>query len=104
LNFVGWLIVGTVGTGSFLRWDDGPTVGRHAGGGVAVAVDPQGRRRWPGIALYYAVLAFNLLVAAWIDEWLLLLVGVTVHAVTAAGLWIFLQRPAVRLGLENQRA
>jgi putative membrane protein len=103
-NFVGWLLVGTAGTGVFLGWDAGRAAGRDAGGGVAVAADPHGWRRWPGIALYYAVLAFNLLVAAWIDEWLLLLVGVTVHAVTAAGLWLLLQRPAVRLGLENQRA
>jgi hypothetical protein len=50
------------------------------------------------------VLAFNLAVAAWIDEWLLLLVGVAVHAATAAGLWILLLRPADRLGLEKQRA
>jgi putative membrane protein len=103
-NFAGWLIVGTVGTRLFLGRGVGPTDRCDAGGGVALAADPQGRRRWPGIALYYAVLAFNLLVAAWINEWLLLLVGVILHAVTAAGLWIFLQRPAVRLGLENQRA
>jgi uncharacterized membrane protein len=50
------------------------------------------------------VLAFNLAVTAWIGEWLLLLVGVAVHVVTAAGLWIVRQRPAVRLGLEKQRA
>lgn len=103
-NFAGWVLVGTLGTRAYLGWADGRTVRRDAEDAVAVAGDPQGRRRWPGIALYYAVLAFNLLVAAWIDEWLLLLVGVAVHAATAAGLWILLQRPAVRLGLENQRA
>jgi hypothetical protein len=43
-------------------------------------------------------------VTAWIGEWPLLLVGVALHAATAAGLWVFLQRPAVRRGLEKQRA
>jgi putative membrane protein len=103
-NFVGWLVVGALGTRAYLEWDDGRTVPRDAEGGVTEGADPHGRRRWPGIALYYAVLAFILLVAAWIDEWVLLLVGVAVHAATAAGLWILLQRPAIRLGLENQRA
>ena len=43
-------------------------------------------------------------VTGWIGEWLLLLVGVALHTVLTVGLWIFRQRPAVRLGLENQRA
>jgi hypothetical protein len=50
------------------------------------------------------VLAFNLAVTAWLGEWLLLLVGVALHAAAAAGLWVFCQRPAVRPGLEKQRA
>jgi putative membrane protein len=99
-NFAGWLLVGTVGTGLYL-WLGGAL--RTAGGPPGVA-DPQGQRPWPGIALYYAVLAFNLAVTAWIGEWPLLLVGVALHAATAAGLWVFLQRPAVRRGLEKQRA
>jgi hypothetical protein len=67
--------------------------------------DPYGARVWPGIALYYAVLAFNLLVTGWIGEWLLVVVGAAVHTVAAAILWSVAQRPtAVRLGLEKQRA
>ena len=67
-------------------------------------VDRYGRRFRPGIALYYAVLAFNLAVAGWIGEWLLVVVGVAVHAVTASILWNVGLRPATRLGLEKQRA
>lgn len=66
--------------------------------------DRYGRRVWPGIALYYAVLAFNLVVTGWIGEWVLLGVGTAVHAVTAAILWNLALRPAARLGLEKQRA
>jgi hypothetical protein len=83
----------------------GPTVLRDVGGGPAGRlVDPYGRRAWPGIALYYAVLGFNLAVTAWIGEWILLLAGVAVHATAATGMWMIVQRPAVRLGLEKQRA
>jgi hypothetical protein len=66
--------------------------------------DRYGRRVWPGIALYYAVLAFNLVVTGWIEEWVLLGVGTAVHAVTAAILWNLALRPANRLGLEKPRA
>jgi uncharacterized membrane protein len=97
------LTVSTVAV-SAVAGSAGSGVRGDAGGGAPMVVDPYGRRRWPGIALYYAVLAFNLVVAAWIDEWLLLLMGVALHAATAAGLWILLQRPALRLGLEKQRA
>ena len=111
-NFAGWMIVGMVGVGGFLCWGGwwpgiegrgsdtpGPTVG-----GVGRRFDRYGRRGWPGIALYYAVLAFNLVVTGWIGEWLLLGVGAAVHAVTAAILWNLALRPAARLGLEKQRA
>ena len=80
----------------------GLTVG--AGREVERAFDRYGRRVWPGIALYYAVLAFNLVVTGWIGEWMLLGVGTAVHAVTAAILWNLALRPAARLGLEKQRA
>lgn len=96
-NFAGWVVVGTVGAGIYL-------LATRARRGAEPLADPHGRRTGPGIALYYAVLAFNLAVTAWLGEWLLLLVGVAVHAATAVGLWIFLQRPAVRLGLEKQGA
>jgi uncharacterized membrane protein len=101
-NFVGWLVVGMVGVGGYTgwsRWRDA------AGGQTALrGFDRHGRRVWPGIALYYAVLGLNLVVTGWIDEWWLLGVGATVHAMTAVALWTLRQRPAVRLGLENQRA
>jgi putative membrane protein len=96
-NFGGWVAVGAVGTGMYLLVS-------RSGRAAAPLPDPHGRRAGPGIALYYAVLAFNLAVTAWLGEWLLLLAGVAVHAATAAGLWVFLQRPAVRLGLEKQGA
>ena len=110
-NFAGWALVGAVGTGLYC-WIEGRLAGASRGwpdregrGFDAPApADPYGRRTWPGIGLYYAVLAFNLAVTAWIGEWLLLLVGVALHAVTAVGLWTLRQRPAGRLGLENQRA
>jgi len=123
-NFAGWVVVGAVGTAAYVCWsgrledglrrkwpDPGPrgsdasglTV-RPAGRVAAQALDPYGRRAWPGIALYYAVLAFNLGVTAWIGEWLLFAVGAAVHVTAAAGLLMIVQRPAVRLGLEKQRA
>src|SRR5207245_6794900 len=43
-NFAGWVIVGAAGVGVYL----------------AVISDDSGRRVWPGVALYYAVLGFNL--------------------------------------------
>jgi putative membrane protein len=88
-NFLGWVIVGTAGVGGFL----------------AVA-GPAGRRPWPGVALYYGVLGFNLFVTAWIGEWTLLGVGVVFHAATAVALVCLARRrgPRVRLeGPETQR-
>lgn len=95
-NFVGWMVVGAIGVGGYLGWS------RRAGA-ADEAFDRHGRRVWPGIALYYAVLAFNLGVTGWIGEWLLLGVGTAMHAVLAAILFTLGLRPA-RLGLEKQRA
>jgi hypothetical protein len=61
-------------------------------------------RVWPGIALYYAVLGFNLAMTAWIREWSLLALGVGLHTVLALVLWAIYQRPSVRLNLEKQSA
>ena len=69
-NFLGWAIVGTVGVGGYL-------ILAGAGGG---------RHVWPGIALYYAVFAFNVGVTAWIGEWRLVAVGASIHAATAGAL------------------
>jgi hypothetical protein len=58
----------------------------------------------PGIALYYAVLAFNPVLTGRIGEGLLLIIGAAVPVVTAAILWNRGLRPATRPGLEKQRA
>jgi putative membrane protein len=132
-NFAGWMIVGWVGIGGFVvcseavgvgskrRWPGrggrgsdtsslpvavdlrtGLTSGRRVG--AAGGFDAHGARVWPGIALYYAVLAFNLFMTGWIGEWLLVGVGLALHAMVAVILWSVAQRPAARLGLEKQRA
>ena len=65
-NFAGWWIVGALGVGGCL-W---------------IWSDPNARwggRAWPGVALYYGVLAFNLAVTGWIGEWTLLASGVFLH-------------------------
>lgn len=105
-NFLGWLVLGAVGVGGYVvlsRWCRGMDARHLTGRGIG-EFDRYGRRVWPGMALYYAVLAFNLVVTGWIGEWLLLVVGAAVHAVTVAVLWNTGLRPAARLGLEKQRA
>jgi hypothetical protein len=42
-----------------------------------------GRRAWPGVALYYVVLAFNLVMTMLIGEWVLAGVGASIHAAVA---------------------
>ena len=101
-NFVGWMVVGIVGVAGYAAW-------RHwqdarFGQTTSSGFDRYGTVVWPGIALYYAVLGFNLAITAWIGEWWLLGVGAAVHAAAAIILWSLRQRPAARLGLENQRA
>jgi putative membrane protein len=101
-NFIGWTIVGMVGVAGYLglgRWLAEP----HGLTGVR-GFDRHGTRVWPGIALYYAVLGFNLVVTSWIGEWWLLGAGAAVHVATTMALWTIGQRPAARLGLEKQRA
>ena len=87
-NFVGWIVVGAMGVGGYL----------------VLSRDAVGGRVWPGVALYYAVLLFNLAVAGWIGEWVLVAVGTAIHAVAVAIVWSVSHRPAARLGLEDQRA
>src|SRR5258706_7091058 len=60
-NFAGWWIVGAVGVGGYLALTKGAVVGRKPA---------------LGVALYYGVLAFNLVLTAWIGEWRLFAVGV----------------------------
>ncbi|MBI3637601.1 MAG: carotenoid biosynthesis protein [Candidatus Rokubacteria bacterium] len=68
-NFAGWWLVGTVGVGAFMAL---------AGG--------YGRRPALGIALYYAVLAFNLGVTMWIGEGGLAGLGTVLHLAAATAL------------------
>src|SRR5207249_11566844 len=70
-NFAGWVIVGAAGVGVYL----------------AVISDDSGRRVWPGVALYYAVLGFNLTMTLQIGELLLAVIGATIHLVLAVSVW-----------------
>jgi putative membrane protein len=72
-NFVGWVVVGTAAVALY----------------CAVTGDDDRYRTPPraGIALYYAVLTFNLAVTGWIGEWELLGLGIAIHTVTAVALW-----------------
>jgi len=90
-NFLGWFIVGVAGVGGYVWLRRGPET-------VAMT------RVWPGTALYYAVLAFNLAMTAWIREWGMLALGVGVHTALAFVLWAIYQRPSEGLNLEKQRA
>ena len=87
-NFAGWTVVGAAAIGGYLT----------------LTGDGRGDRPAPGIALYYAVLAFNLAVTAWIHEWVLLGLGLLLHTATAAVLYAVRRRPAMRPGMESQKA
>ena len=76
-NFLGWVVVGTAGVGTYLMI----AAARGTAGDVTAAERPA----W-GVALYYAVLAFNLTMTAWIGEWALVGMGLTLHAATAVAL------------------
>jgi carotenoid biosynthesis protein len=106
-NFAGWMFLGTVSVGGYVagvsRGGAGTDPHGYTGWGPCKG-DRYGRQWWPGIALYYAVLAFNLAVTGWIGEWFLLIIGTAVHLATAVMLWSVGLRPATRLGLEKQRA
>ena len=80
-NFVGWVIVGAAGTGVYL----------------AVMSDDSGRRVWPGVALYYAVLGFNLTMTLQIGELLLAVIGATIHLVLAVSVWSLHRKPGVEM-------
>jgi putative membrane protein len=87
-NFAGWAFVGMAGIAGYL-W---------------LVRDGWGTRPEFGMALYYAVLAFNLAVTAWIREWVLLGLGLVVHVTAAAVLYAVHRRPALRPGMESQKA
>ncbi len=70
-NFAGWVLVGTLAVGGFVALRLSGPLGRPGG----------------GVALYYGILAFNLAVAWWIDEPLLLGTGLLLHVSLCAALW-----------------
>lgn len=82
-NFAGWWLVGTVGVTVYEACARGPGT---SGPG----------RLGAGIALYYAVLGFNLAVTAWIGEWGILAVGSVLHAVVTIALVAIVRRARVR--------
>lgn len=87
-NFAGWVIIGAMGVGVYLFVAGAPGPGRTEDGlrqepGAPVAVATASGRVWPGVALYYVVLGFNLAVTAWIGEWTLAGVGLALHAAIA---------------------
>jgi putative membrane protein len=63
-NFAGWFAVGLAIIGGYVLADRRPRRGSPAG----------------GVGLYAGILAFNLVLTAWIGEWLLLGAGLLVHA------------------------
>jgi putative membrane protein len=69
-NFVGWLVVGWITVGGFVRVGAAP--GRET---------PDPGAPGLGIVLYYLVLAVNLTVTLWIGEALIAAAGIVVHAV-----------------------
>jgi uncharacterized membrane protein len=89
-NFAGWMLVGMVGLGGYIY---------GCGQGRAFGNKPIG-----GIALYYAVLGFNLAVTAWIGEWVLLALGLVLHATVAALVLMFRRRPLPWAEMESQKA
>ena len=93
-NFLGWLVVGMAGIGGYIYW-----MGGRNGSG-----DGFGRKPAGGMALYYAVLGFNLAVTAWIEEWVLLACGLALHATAAALLWMLRRRPVAWADMESQKA
>ena len=85
-NFVGWVIVGATGVGLFL----------------ALTKNVSGRRVWPGVALYYAVLGFNLTMTVQIGELLLAVIGATIHLVVAMSVWSIHRKPGLQVSPQSQ--
>ncbi len=72
-NFAGWAIVGWAIVGGYLALAGARRAPRAAPG--------------LGVLLYYAILAFNLAVTAWIGEIALLAVGILLHVLVFLVLW-----------------
>src|SRR5437867_10557336 len=84
-NFAGWALVGATSVGLYLAIVGGVSAGRV----------------WPGVALYYVVLGFNLAVTAWIGEWGLLALGGLLHAIIAVTIRLTRQTQEKTLGSER---
>lgn len=88
-NFLGWVIVGAVGVAGYLlltrefRAALGPVHAERPGGGVA---------------LYYAVVSFNLAVTVWIGAWMLAAAGAIIHAGAIVAMACLSQRAESGLG------
>lgn len=78
-NFLGWAVVGWIIAGGY-SWC------------VAPKDRPSRLKPLLGAALYYGVLVFNLAVTWWIGEYLLLVVGILLHAATVLLLWIAMRQ------------
>ncbi|HET9314736.1 MAG TPA: carotenoid biosynthesis protein [Vicinamibacteria bacterium] len=77
-NFVGWVLVGWAIVGGYVA------AGRAGAGRAALA------RRGPpglGVLLYYSILAFNLVMTAWIGEPILFAAGILIHGAVFLLLW-----------------
>lgn len=106
-NFAGWLVVGVVGLGGYIYgW--GSEVPRTVRGRPPTVDRSTHAPRQPqpigGIALYYAVLGFNLAVTVWIGEWVLLAIGLVLHATVAALMLMLRRRPLRWAEMESQKA
>ena len=106
-NFAGWTIVGAVSVGIYLFVTGTASPPSVEGGlteerGAPDAKATLGGRVWPGVALYYVVLGFNLAVTAWIGEWVLLAVGGVLHAVIVVTVRVTRQKPGKVLGLPRR--
>ena len=85
-NFAGWVVVGAVGVGVYLTLPAGDS----------------GRRVWPGVALYYAVLGFNLTMTIQIGELLLAVIGATIHLVVALSVWSIHRKPGAAVRSQSR--
>jgi putative membrane protein len=117
-NFAGWMLVGMVGIGGYI-YGSGWRAPRDVAGAEprTISMSPPavdastraplqqyGHEPIGGIALYYAVLGFNLAVTAWIGEWVLLAIGLVLHATVAVLVVMLRPRPLPWADMESQKA
>jgi len=121
-NFAGWTIVGAVSVGLYVALpgsarpasvgagsprpacaEGGPREARPAATRPSSpGADVFGGRVWPGVALYYGVLGFNLAVTAWLREWVLLALGGALHALIAVTVRLTREKPGTLPGLRRR--